>query len=140
MSMATPKVQNLTRQLLDLEAAHDKACVADGEVVVRVVEKLRTRLVKLAGVDGFRSLLSRALALATVKFPSLGEVHIGASGTLEGLKCDNQETEEAGIQLVAQLLELLVTFIGEPLTLHLVRDAWPEASMDGNDLRSEDKP
>jgi hypothetical protein len=28
---------------------------------------------------------------------------------------------------VAQLLGLLVTFIGEPLTLRLVRDAWPDA-------------
>ena len=31
--------------------------------------------------------------------------------------------------VVAHLLGLLVTFIGEPLTLRLVRDAWPDASV-----------
>jgi hypothetical protein len=40
---------------------------------------------------------------------------------------------------VAHLLELLVTFIGAPLTLSLVRDKWPDASMDGTDLRTTEE-
>jgi hypothetical protein len=47
---------------------------------------------------------------------------------------------QAGTVLVAHLLELLVTFIGAPLTLNLVRDKWPDASMGGADLRTEEKP
>ena len=39
---------------------------------------------------------------------------------------------------MAQLLGLLVTFIGEPLTLRLVRDAWPNASVAGMDAGSEE--
>ena len=40
--------------------------------------------------------------------------------------------------IVAQLLGLLVTFIGEPLTLRLVRDAWPNASVAGLDTGSDE--
>lgn len=32
--------------------------------------------------------------------------------------------------MLAELLGLLVSFIGESLTLTLVREAWPDASMD----------
>jgi len=147
MSMLSPKIQNLTRQLLDLEAAQDKACEADVEVVVRVIEELRARLIRLAGVEGFRSLLARALTLAKVESPLLNGVHISASGSLEGFEGteENPDAQQSGIRLVGHLLELLVTFIGAPLTLHLVRDAWPEASMpeasmDKVDFRAEDTP
>ena len=37
---------------------------------------------------------------------------------------------EAGAAVVVQLLGLLVTFIGEPLTLRLVRESWPDAALD----------
>jgi hypothetical protein len=72
-------------------------------------------------------------------------VMVREDGSLEGLEgiAQSQEAgaaEEAGLVLVAHLLELLVTFIGEPLTLRLVRDKWPDASMDRADLRTEEKP
>ncbi|HVK09314.1 MAG TPA: hypothetical protein VM597_11100, partial [Gemmataceae bacterium] len=44
---------------------------------------------------------------------------------------------EGGVEVVAHLLGLLVTFIGEPLTLRLVRDAWPDVSAAGAAVRSE---
>ncbi len=37
---------------------------------------------------------------------------------------------------MAHLVGLLVTFIGEPLTLTLVRDAWPGATLTGIDSGS----
>ena len=37
---------------------------------------------------------------------------------------------EAAVALAARLLGLLVTFLGEPITLRLVRDAWPDAVWD----------
>jgi hypothetical protein len=112
---------------------------------VQVIEELRMRLIKLAGVDGFRSLLSRALTLAKAEAPSLNMVHVRADGSVEGFDGIEQSQEagaagQAGIVLVAHLLELLVTFIGAPLTLSLVRDKWPDASMDGTDLRTEENP
>lgn len=145
MSTASPEIQDLARRLLAFEAAENNSSAAGVDVAARVIEELRLRLIKLAGVDGFRSLLSRALTLAKPDVPSLNMVQIRPDGSLEGF--DGIEGSEAtgaatqaGIVLVAHLLELLVTFIGAPLTLSLVRDKWPDASMDGTDSRTEENP
>ncbi|MDQ3175102.1 MAG: hypothetical protein M3Q91_15580 [Acidobacteriota bacterium] len=146
MSMASPEIQDLARRLLAFEAAHDNSSDARAGVTVQVIEELRVHLIRFAGVDGFRSLLSRALTLAKAEVPSLNIVQVRADGSLEGFDGIEQSLEEAGaagqagIVLVAHLLELLMTFIGAPLTLRLVRDKWPDASMDGADLRTEEKP
>jgi len=146
MSTASPEIRDLTRRLLAFEAAHDNSSDARVDVAVSVIEELRVRLIRLAGVDGFRSLLSRALTLAKAEVPSLKMVQVGADGSVEGFDGIEQSREAgaaeggAGAVLVAHLLELLVTFIGTPLTLRLVRDAWPDASMDGSDLRTEENP
>ncbi len=39
---------------------------------------------------------------------------------------DPDELFEGGVVLVAHLLGLLVAFIGEGLTLHLMREIWPK--------------
>lgn len=136
MSTASPEIQDLARRLLAFEAAHDNSSDARVDVAVQVIEELRMHLIRFAGVDGFRSLLSRALTLSKAEVPSLNMVQVRADGTVEGFEGieQSQETEaaagQAGIVLVAHLLELLVTFIGAPLTLRLVRDKWPDASMD----------
>ena len=145
MSTASPEIQDLARRLLAFEAAHDNSSDARADVAVQVIEELRTHLIRLTGVEGFRSLLSRALTLAKAEVPSLNMVQVSADGSLEGFEGIEQSQEagttgQAGIILVAHLLELLVTFIGEPLTLRLVRDKSRDASMDGADVRTEEKP
>ena len=143
MSTASPELQALARQLLAFEATRDHSSEARADVAAQVIEELRLRLIRLAGVDGFRSLLSRALTLAKAEAPSLNMVSVGADGSLEGfegIEASEAVAGQAGASLVAQLLELLTTFIGEALTLRLIRDSWPEASMDGANLRGEEKP
>jgi hypothetical protein len=144
MSTTSPEIQDLARRLLAFEAAHENSSDGRVDVAVQVIEELRTHLIRLTGVDGFRSLLSRALTLAKARVPSLNMVQVSADGSLEGFDVIERSQEagaavQAGIVLVANLLELLVTFIGAPLTLRLVRDKWPDASMDGADLRTEEK-
>ena len=144
MSTTSPKTQDLARRLLAFEAARDNSSAADVVGAATVIEELRLRLIKLAGVDGFRALLSRALTLAKAEVPSLNMVQVRADGSLEGLEGIEQiqeagAEEPAGIVLVAYLLDLLVTFIGAPLTLSLVRDKWPDASTAGADRRTEKK-
>jgi hypothetical protein len=144
MSTTSPQNQDLARRLLAFEAAHDSSSDAGIDIAMLVIQELRTHLIRLTGVDGFRSLLSRALTLAKAEVPSLNIVQVRADGSLEGFAGIEQSQEagaagQAGIVLVAQLLELLVTFIGTPLTLRLVRDKWPDASMNGADLRTEEK-
>lgn len=157
--MASPEIHNLARQLIASQTARATAAAADVasaagaladalagasadasagvNVATQVVDELRLRLVKLAGIDGFRSLLARALVMARKEAPSLCDVQVRDDGTLQGFDVEhlhqaNAETSaEAGAILVAHLLDLLITFIGEPLTLQLVRDAWIDASLNG---------
>jgi hypothetical protein len=144
MNTATPAIQDLARRLIALEAARDPSAGLVGEAV-RACEKLRGPLAKLAGVAGFRSLMARALALATADVPWLDAVQVRADGSLEGFDAAGRQRGavpggEAGVVVVAQLLGLLATFIGEPLTRQLVRDAWPDAATDETDGRAGGQP
>jgi hypothetical protein len=108
-----------------------------------VIEKLRLTLTKFAGADGFASLLRRALVLASADVPALQIVKIGSDGRLEEFEqiVANKATGEAGgeaaVAITAHLLGLLATFIGEPLTLRLVRAAWPDTLLDDEHSRIE---
>ena len=143
MNSATPAIRNLAKRLLSLEAQS----LPDGERIqdaVRACEKLRVPLAKLAGVAGFRSLMTRAKVLATAEVPWLDSVLIRVDGSLEGF--DEAKSQpgaaghgDAGVVVVAQLLGLLTTFIGEPLTLRLVRDVWPDVSLVGMDAVSGER-
>ena len=98
--------------------------------------KLRRPLITLAGVAGFRSLLSRALTLARAEAPSLSAIQVAADGSLQGLdelasQTDKERARDGGAILIAQLIGLLLTFIGDGLTLRLVQDVWPDAVFDG---------
>jgi hypothetical protein len=104
-----------------------------------VCEKLHLHLATFMGNSGFRTLLSRSLALATTEVPWLRTVRIRDDWSLEGLEelqtqISQDELFEGGVTLLAQLLGLLVTFIGEALTVRLVRDVWPKVSIDDLDL------
>jgi hypothetical protein len=145
MSTASPEIQDLARRLLALEAAQDKSSDDHINELIQVCEKLRVTVSKLVGVAGFASLLSRALALAKAEVPSLGVVKVRADGSLEGFAEAGQNQGpvplgSGGDVLVAQLLGLLVTFIGQSLTLRLVRDAWTDASLEGRDSSDEETP
>lgn len=135
---ATPKVKEFARQLLAYEAAAGKSAGANPSAAFRVCEKLRHLLGTLTGTAGFRSLLSRALALSNEDVRWLKAVHVKADGSLEGLgdlegKVSKGDFAKGEVSLIACLLGLLVTFIGEDLTLRLVRDVWPEAPFGGLD-------
>ena len=93
---------------------------------LRVSEKLRRPLSTLVGSSGFRSLLARALTLAKAQAPGLSAVQIKPDGSLEGLSDVGKQGHAAAGMLIAQLLGLLVTFIGESLMLSLLLDAWPD--------------
>jgi hypothetical protein len=103
---------------------------------IRVCEKLRVPLTRFAGVDGFTALLRRALALAREEVPALHGITEKNDGSLEGLEfvadAGNSGVggSDAAVAITVHLLWLLVTFIGEPLTVRLAREAWPDASLD----------
>jgi hypothetical protein len=119
------KTRDLARSLVASEADAGTNSLQTGPATVRVYERLRRQLGAPVGVDGFRALASRALALAKSEFPRLGAVQITANGDLCGLDEVASQAEEnggAGIILIAQLLGLFLTFLGEATTLCLIED------------------
>ena len=132
MDAPSESVRKLARQLLTLEATGWSASgEARGQEAVRVCDKLRVTLTRFAGAEGFASLLRRALVLARAEVPSLSKVKIRPDGSVEGLEeLARADGTDAAAALTAHLLGLLVTFVGQPLTLRLVRETWPEASWD----------
>jgi hypothetical protein len=135
LTAMSSEMLDLARRLLACEAVAGKASEPTEPAVSRVYEKLRRPLCALAGVAGFRSLVSRALTLAKAEAPSLCAVQVTPDGYLQGLgefepQIDKPQVGDGGVILIAQLLGLLRTFIGEALTLRLVQDAWPDAAFD----------
>ena len=135
--VAAPAVPPIAQALAWRDLAPVSGPETDPEALADTAERaytaLRRRLIGLIGRDGFAALLNRALRLARIVYP-----------TLEGITLDNQaETGLRGIReyaqtqagdgaaagglaaILAQLIGLLVVFIGEDLAVRLVQDAWP---------------
>jgi hypothetical protein len=120
-SADAPTTRELAQRLVDYEEVETSPAVADMHAVCRVCDKLRRPLTTLAGAAGFRSLLARALTLAKQESPVLGAWEVKPDGSLEGL---NGEAAQSGAVLIAHLIGLMNTFIGESLTLRLLHDVW----------------
>jgi hypothetical protein len=139
MRYATPRLREFAQRLIAYEAGVE---IADSPAsifpsAVLVCAKLRPQLAALLGNLGFRTLLARALALATDDEPCLNYVQVRVDGSLNGIDklaahADSRTMAQGGLVLLAHLLGLLISFIGEDLTLRLVRQVWP--SRDLNDL------
>lgn len=143
-----PKMRDLAQRLLAYEAFADETSELTDSATLRVYEKLRQGLGKLAGVAGFQSLASRALALARTEAPSLSALRVSPGGALQGLgeieyqfdidkvRAGEFPAGEGEIILIARLLGLLLIFLGEALTLSLLRNVWPGATFDDSSSES----
>ena len=138
MAEAPPEARALAEAVLRHEMLGRATPAEMGE---RVDARLRGRLGGLIGSTGYAILVARAVRLARIEVPALECVTVvtgdaGADGSLPGIRefaraCDEPDAAEAGlIAILAQVVGLLITFIGEDLALRLVRDAWPELAGD----------
>ena len=119
------KTRDLARSLVAGEADASTTSLHTEPATVRVYERLRRQLGAPVGTDGFQALASRALALAKAESPGLSAVQVTANGGLRGLGEVESQTDadgEVGIILIAQLLGLFLTFLGEATTLRLIED------------------
>jgi hypothetical protein len=135
-------MRDLAQQLLAYEANAGDGSEPVDSTTLRVYGKLRRSLGELAGTAGFQSLAFRALTLARTEVPSLNTLQIAADGNLEGITAidsaisvEKDRGHHDGVILISHLLELLLIFLGEALTMNLLRDLWPDAAL--NNRNSE---
>ena len=121
------KTRELARNLIASEADASTTSLQAEPAAERVYERLRRQLGAPVGTEAFRVLASRALALAKSESPRLRAVQLTANGGLRGLseiefQTESDEDGVAGTVLIAQLLGLFLTFLGEATTLRLIED------------------
>lgn len=144
MSRATPQMREFAGRLIACETAGSKSADAHAVAAFTVCAKLRPHLAALMSNTGFRALLARALSLASAEVPWMRAIHVAPDGSLEGLadlqaQVDPKAFRHDSILLLAQLLGLLAAFIGQDLTLRLVREVWPEATLNDTNFGKEDE-
>ena len=138
MKRVSAKTRGFAKRLIAYEMTVGKSPPPDATLpsAFLVCEKLRPLLTTLMGNVGFSALLSRALALAESEVAWLRALRVGPeAGSLEGFAepqahVSPDETVRGAVALVAQLLQLLATFIGDELTLRFVREVWPMLILD----------
>ena len=143
MNRATKEMRKFAKRLMDYEALESMSSKTN-KSAFQVSDKLRPYLSTLMGTGGFRALLSRALALAAVEVSWLRTVQVNADGSLGGLeeahaKLGSDDFSEGRVVLLAQLLGLMAAFIGEILTLRLVREVWPKIPLNDLDFGNRGK-
>ena len=134
--MPSPETLDLARRILAYAPVEDKSSRPMESAAILANEKLRPHLCALVGVAGYRGLLSRALMLTREELPSLVAVQVTAEGYLQGPSelephLDQDHAREGGAILLAQLLGLFISFIGEALTFRLVLAVAPHVDLTG---------
>lgn len=122
----SPNTREIAERLLVFEFGEKSSSGANAPPAIHVCQKLGLPLSKLVGETGSRALLARALTLAKREAEVLSLVKVTDDGALEGW---NGQAEGASTVLVAHLLGLVVTFLGEALTLRILRDVWPDRTI-----------
>lgn len=107
------KSQILALRLIAGELRTGSASDTKARAAFRVCEKLRGPLSTLTGVAGFRTLLYRALTLASGEVAWLGDLQIESDGAVEfspevEAKLDPDDATEGGTALVSELAGLLL--------------------------------
>ena len=132
-------MRSIAKQLVASETPGNTSAEVDNPPAFWATDKLRPHLSMLMGRGGFQALLARALVLATAEVPWLTTVRVVADGELEGLTVARATTDaadfsEGEVILLAQLLRLLVAFIGPALALRLIDQLWPQLSFNDADF------
>lgn len=132
MSRPLPEVRSLVRTLLDASAADDSV---ESRVLAaqHVLAGLANAMTPLVGIGGIHLLLQRALRRSRAAHPWLHAIQLdrespwrlqGAAEAAHGHT--PEEVTAAAEELLAELVGLLVRFLGADMTIRLVRRSFPE--------------
>ena|SRR5688572_28150290 len=135
MIRALAHERTLAERLIAHETSGDNAFESNPLAVFHAIDRLRPHLVTLQGNIGFRSLVSRSIAMAGEETRWLRAVHVKADGSLSGLQelpaqLGQEQFYEGGVVLLTHLLRLLFSLIGEDLTVQLLQEMWPDLPPD----------
>ena len=137
MTQVPAAARLLAQQILSHEASGSVELDVLRQAIERVEMRIRSHLSELIGLSGYAALIARALRLAQAEVPALEHVTINIEkGGLSGIH-DFMEVAEADVEdprpawagltaILAHVIGLLSTFIGEDLALRLVREGWPD--------------
>ena len=130
-----PNMLKLAKRLVLSETKDASSYQSEIEAGFTVCEKLRQELVTLSGVSGVCALLNRTLQLLNKEdVIRLGIIKIRLDGSFERAEVvrgpsDKEASGWESVILPAQLLDLLVTLIGETLAVQIVGTVWPEVDL-----------
>ena len=135
ISSMNPNMLKLAKRLVLSETKDSNSHQSKIEAGFTVCEKLRQELVTLSGISGVCALLNRTVQLLHKEdVVGLGIIKIRLDGSLERAEIirgrgDQEASERDPVILPAQLLDLLVTLIGETLAVQIVGTVWPEVEL-----------
>jgi hypothetical protein len=139
MNGPDPALHDLARRVIRATPKSASATAAGSAAAAEAMQSSCGELYRVLdatmGPAGLQALLARAIQIAARDHPWLARVTPGAADCIfpglttaaEGVDVDEAITGSAA--LLATILWLLVTFIGEELTLRFVRRAWPQVSL-----------
>lgn len=136
MQRTPPTPEGLARRLLAGEAGEYQTSEELAAAAERAHARLRERLSVFLGPHGFDSLWGRAMLLAGQKLhPAGSEGALALDTPLHGLQasvrdCKPSEVYDLVSTAFASFIALLFTFIGADLGLRLLRQVWPELTLD----------
>lgn len=139
MTTRAPEDVELAIRLLSHDDADGRSAVERATADGRVHALLAERLAPLIGAAGAQALLQRSLKLTRVEFPCFegvvvalerGEPPSAAITELAAAlsKLDPKAASEASAALLATVLGLLKSLIGEQLVLQILRSSFPALS------------
>jgi hypothetical protein len=146
MRNATAREHLLAHELVLRAAGTDQSPERLAEAALQVLGRLCVHLDGLIGPVGFDTLLRRGVYLAREEAPVLQGLGTGPLLTkrpLEELETYLRGQTPAAVDrgllsVLAEFIWVLAALVSEPLTLRLIRDAWPEVMPHGADRDSEE--
>ncbi|HEX5417092.1 MAG TPA: hypothetical protein VFZ25_15620, partial [Chloroflexota bacterium] len=144
---ATEKERELARRLLAAEGDGNASPADLAASTVRVLNRFAPVLDSLIEPIGYEALLRRALHLTRTEWPFLLGVRVRVNaegvhlpGLVESVRDQDPTTVRDGlVAIVANLIWLLVTFVGEAICAWLIQRAFGEAPPGPGDAGSKGK-
>jgi hypothetical protein len=132
----TPPAQKLAERVVAQVAGQltgDDGALA---TLTSVHERLGRVLIPVVGEGGYRAIFARSVRKARAAHPCLDGVALAAGDPfleplLGRLRTEEERTIRAStVDLMARLIELMITLVGPELTLTLLGREWPTAASD----------